>query len=75
MPGGLALPQLSPGDAVDIVSDGAVVAPGALVVAPPANERGDQQAQGALVAVPVAAAATVATAAQNGGIALVVVPG
>ena len=68
MPGGLAVPAITPGDSVDVVADGTVVAAGALVVATPTGE------SGALVAVPTAAAAVVATAAQSGSVALVVVP-
>lgn len=69
LPAGLALPRVQPGDTVDVVADGLVIAPSAVVTAAPTEQ------EGALVAVPANAAAPVASAAQSGGIALVLAPG
>ena len=69
LPAGLALPRVHPGDTVDVIADGQVIAPSAIVTAAPTEQ------EGALVAVPAAAAAPVASAAQSGGVALVLAPG
>ena len=65
LPRDMIVPQMEPGDRVDVVAQAEVIALDAVVVSAPTDT------EGLVVAVPPAAAATVATSAQTGDVSVI----